>query len=126
VVQVTAIGLLPGSIGALEQPMRLFRFPVLAALALGGCGVGTMVNVVTAPVRVAGKAVDLATTSQSEADEKRGRDLRRLEARYAELERDYRKEDQRCTEGSGESCAKRDSIQSEMNTIRQQSPFRPD
>lgn len=106
--------------------MRLSRYSVLAVLALGGCGVGTVVDVVTAPVRVASKAADLATTSQSEADEKRGRELRKLEARYAELEREYRKQDQRCMEGRSESCAKRDSALSEMDLIRPQLPVRPD
>ena len=51
--------------------IALLTFPILA-LALGGCVARTAVNVATAPVRVAGKAVDLATTSQSERDEKRG------------------------------------------------------
>ena len=59
---------------------------LLAPLALlpllGGC-VGTIaktaVDVVTLPVKVASKGVDLATTSQSEADEKRGRELRKQE-----------------------------------------------
>lgn len=106
--------------------MRLTRFPLLAAFALSGCGVGTIVNVVTAPVRVAGKAVDLATTSQSESDEKRGRDLRKLEARYAKLEREARSEGQRCADGQSASCFKRDSILNEMDLIREQLPVSPD
>ena len=39
----------------------------------------TAVDVVTLPVKVVSKGVDLATTSQSEADEKRGRELRKAE-----------------------------------------------
>ena len=54
---------------------------------LSGC-LGTVADVVTAPVKVAGKAVDLATTSQSEADEKRGREIRRREERLGKLERE--------------------------------------
>lgn len=106
--------------------MRLTRISVLAAFALGGCGVGTIVDVVTAPVRVAGKAADLATTSQSEADEKRGRDLRHLEARYARLEREARNEGQRCADGQSAACFKRDAILTEMDLIRDQLPVRPD
>ena len=57
----------------------------LAALAsavlLSGCAIGsvasTAVGVVTLPVKVVSKTVDLATTSRSEADEKRGRELRK-------------------------------------------------
>ena len=51
----------------------------LALPALGGCVAKAVVGAVTAPVKVAGKAVDLATTSQSESDEKRGRELRERE-----------------------------------------------
>jgi len=50
---------------------------LLLPLTLGGCLAKTVVDVATAPVRIAGKGVDLATTSQSEADEKRGRELRK-------------------------------------------------
>jgi hypothetical protein len=48
---------------------------------LSGCVVGTVaktaVDVVTLPVKVASAGVDAATTSQSERDEKRGRELRK-------------------------------------------------
>ncbi|WP_375398940.1 hypothetical protein [uncultured Sphingomonas sp.] len=50
------------------------------ALASSGC-VRTVMGVVTAPVRVAGKAVDWTTTSQSEADRNYGRKMRKQEAR---------------------------------------------
>ena len=63
--------------------MRLLLIP--AALLLSGCVVGTVastaVDVATLPVKVATKGVDLATTSQAEADQKRGRDMRKLEER---------------------------------------------
>ena len=51
-------------------------------IALSGCITSiakTAVDVVTLPVKVVSKSVDLATTSQSEADEKRGRELRKAE-----------------------------------------------
>ena len=58
---------------------------LLAATAicapLSGC-VGTIVSTaVTAPFKVAGKAVDLATTSQDEADRNAGRKLRKQQER---------------------------------------------
>jgi hypothetical protein len=56
-----------------------------AFLALTGCVVGTIaetaVDVAVIPVKVASAGVDAVTTSQSEADEKRGRELREAEAR---------------------------------------------
>ena len=55
--------------------------PLLALPLLSACVVGTVartaVDVATLPVKVASAGVDAATTSQSEADEKRGRDLRK-------------------------------------------------
>jgi uncharacterized lipoprotein YajG len=54
---------------------------LMSAFLLSGCVVGTVaktaVDVATIPVKVASAGVDAATTSQSEADEKRGRELRR-------------------------------------------------
>jgi hypothetical protein len=54
---------------------------LLLPFALGGCIVGTVaktaVDVVTLPVRVASAGVDAVTTSQAEADQKRGREARK-------------------------------------------------
>jgi hypothetical protein len=59
---------------------------VLLPLALSGCVARMAADVVTAPIKVGGAVIDAATTSQSEADEKRGRDIRKAEER-AEKER---------------------------------------
>ena len=60
--------------------MTMRRLVLIPALLLPGC-VSTVSSVVTAPFKVAGKAVDLATTSQSEADRNRGRKIRKAEER---------------------------------------------
>ena len=61
--------------------MKLLALLPLTLLA--GCVVGqvasTAVDVVTLPVKVVSAGVDAATTSQSEADEKRGRELRKAD-----------------------------------------------
>lgn len=85
------------------------RAPALLALTamsimLSGCLVRTAANVVTAPVRVASKAVDVATTSQSEADEARGREIRRREERLGKLERDYQEQSEDCEDGDRSAC----------------------
>lgn len=65
----------------------------LLALPLGGCIAKTALDVATLPVKAVSKTVDVLTTSQSEADQKRGRALREREecigreARRAEQER---------------------------------------
>jgi len=50
---------------------------------LSGCVVGAVANtavaVATLPVKVVAAGVDAATTSQSEADEKRGREMRKAD-----------------------------------------------
>jgi isocitrate lyase len=76
-------------------------FPILtAAFLLSGCVVGTIaetaVDVATIPVKVVSSGVDAATTSQSEADEKRGRELRRQDE---ERGRQARAMAERCRKG---------------------------
>jgi len=68
----------------------------LASLLLTGC-IGTAVDLVTLPVRVVGKTIDVLTTSQKEADRNRGRRERKAEekakkdAKKAERERQARR-----------------------------------
>jgi hypothetical protein len=58
--------------------MRLLLLPALA-LALPGCVARTALDIATLPVKAASAAVDAATTSQAEADQKRGRQIREYE-----------------------------------------------
>ena len=85
----------------------LFLTPLLAlALALTGCittVAKTAVDFVTLPVKVVAKGVDLATTSQSEADEKRGRDLRKAEEAAGKKQREWEKACKKAT-SRGEPC----------------------
>jgi hypothetical protein len=75
-----------------------------AAIALQGCLAKTAVSAVTLPVKVASSAVDAATTSQSEADQKRGREIRQREERVGKLQRDYDKQIDKCGEGDRQAC----------------------
>ena len=80
----------------------MIRFALVACLPalLGGCIVGTVaetaVDVVTLPVKVVSAGVDAATTSQSEADEKRGREQRKADEARA---RQARELEERCRKG---------------------------
>lgn len=100
-------------------------FCLLALSALPGCVASTIASVVTAPVKVAGAAVDAATTSQSEADENRGREMRKREERLGQLEREYNKQSQRCAEGDAEACTRRDAAYAEMEQLRPTVPYEP-
>ena len=79
---------------------------LLFSFALAGCTTiaSTAVDVVTLPVKAVSKGVDLATTSQSEADEKRGRELRKAEEQAG---REAREREKACKEAAerGEPCA---------------------
>lgn len=76
-----------------------------AALLLSGC-LSTAGKIVTAPVRVAGSAVDAVTTSQSEADEKRGRQMRKQEEKLGKMQGQYQKHLRQCDRGDREACNK--------------------
>ena len=89
----------------------------LAALALQGCLARAAVDVVTLPVRAVSAGVDAVTTSQSEADEKRGRELREREERIGKLEREYNKQIARCREGDSKSCDKAQSLKAEWEAL---------
>ncbi|MEO8618592.1 MAG: hypothetical protein ABI412_04430 [Sphingomicrobium sp.] len=67
---------------------------LLVPLALTGCVsiAKTAVDVATLPVKAVVKGVDLATTSQAEADENRGRAMRKAEEQYGKLLRAWEKE----------------------------------
>lgn len=67
----------------------------LLPLALGGCIARTAVDIVTLPVKAVGAGVDAVTTSQSEADEKRGREIRKQEEREGREARQREKEERR-------------------------------
>ncbi len=77
-------------------------------LALTGCYTvaKTAVDVVTLPVKVAGAGIDAATTSQSEADEKRGRELRKAEEAAGKRQREWEKACKKA-EARGEPCPPR-------------------
>lgn len=95
-----------------------------ASLSLSGC-VSTVVDVVTLPVRAAGKAVDLATNSQSEADENRGRELRKREEQLGKLERSYAKQRSKCDEGSEKACEEARATYAQMQDLLPTIPVEP-
>jgi hypothetical protein len=76
------------------------RLAILLPFLLSGCVVGTVaetaVDVVTLPVKVVSAGVDAVTTSQSERDERRGRELRKQEEARGRLAREMQK---RCRKG---------------------------
>lgn len=98
----------------------------LASLALQGCLARAAVDVVTLPVKAVSAGVDAVTTSQSEADEKRGKEIRKREERMGELERDLEKQMDRCADGNDEACDKAQAIRAEMKALIPGIPVEPE
>jgi hypothetical protein len=75
--------------------MKKMLIPALtgASLMLGGCVARTVWDVATLPVKAGSKVVDVATTSQSEADRNYGRKARQKETREGRERREY---DEQC------------------------------
>ena len=88
---------------------------LLAALPLSGCVVA---EVVTAPI-------DAVTTTQSEADEDRGKALRQREEKLGKLERQYREEREDCDKGDQDACEKASEINAEIQAILPTIPTDP-
>jgi hypothetical protein len=111
---------------------KLFRVPAL--LILPGCGVaGAAVDLASAPVRGTSRAleagstvVDVMTTSDSERDQKRGREIRRREERLGELDLEYRKQVGKCERGDDGACRKADQAYAEMRALMPSVPYERD
>jgi len=82
-----------------SQAMKRLAILALAPL-VSGCIVSTVaktaVDVATLPVKAASAGVDAVTTSQAEADQKRGRELRKEEEKRG---RELRQMADRCQNG---------------------------
>lgn len=83
--------------------MRLILSAALLLL-LPGCVASVVKDVVTAPVKIVSKTADVLTTSQSEADEKRGREIRKREEALGKLSRQRDKAREKCDGGNEEAC----------------------
>jgi cell shape-determining protein MreC len=95
---------------------RLFLLAIV--FALPGCVTSVVKEVVMAPVRIVSKTADVLTTSQSEADEKRGRDLRKKEERLGKLARERDSLREKCKGGSNDSCEKLRDVEAELEAER--------
>ena len=86
----------------------------------------SVVSAVTLPVKVASRGVDLATTSQSEADQKRGREIRQREERLGRLRRDYERQIDKCGEGDRRACDHARVTYAEMQVLLPSIPAEPE
>lgn len=97
--------------------IRIAIVAPLGALLLSGCIAQTALDVVTLPVKVASKGIDLATTSQSESDERRGREIRQREEKLGKLAREFDKLQGQCLDGDRRACERQSSIRAQMDSI---------
>jgi UPF0716 family protein affecting phage T7 exclusion len=73
-------------------------------LALPGCVTSVVKEVITAPIKIVSKTADVMTTSQSESDEKRGRDMRKREERLGKMARQRDRLREKCEDGDKDAC----------------------
>ncbi len=81
-----------------------------APFLLQGCVASIVKDVVTAPIKIVSKTADVMTTSQSESDEKRGKEMRKKEERLGKLARDRDKAVKKCEKGDGDACQQAEAI----------------
>jgi hypothetical protein len=105
--------------------MRWLLLPPLALL-LSGCLARTAVDLVTLPVKAVGAGVDAVTTSQAEADQKRGREIRRREEKLGKLRREFDKQQAKCMDGDSRACRKQVEISSQMAALAPSVPYEPE
>ena len=97
---------------------EMTKFALLALpLLLGGC-VSIVKDVVTAPIKIVSKTADVLTTSQSEADEKRGRDMRKREEKLGKLARKRDKAREDCADGEEKACVLYEELEAEIEAER--------
>lgn len=90
----------------------LFVLPI--ALLLPGCVASVVGDVVTAPVKVVSKTADVLTTSQSEADENRGRAMRHHEERLGKLSRKAKEAREDCEDGERDACKRLEELEQQI------------
>ncbi|MBA4354125.1 MAG: hypothetical protein C0409_05485 [Novosphingobium sp.] len=103
---------------------------LLVLTTLPGCVAKSAFDLATLPVRAGARAVnttadayDRVTVSDSERDQKRGREIRRREERYGELSRDYDRALRKCDRGNDDACDTAREIYGEMNAMRGSVPY---
>ena len=84
-----------------------------AFFVLSGC-VSLVSDVVTAPIKIVSKTADVLTTSQSEADENRGREMRKREESLGKLSRQRDKAREKCDDGNRDACARAADINEQI------------
>jgi len=101
----------------LERKSRLM-LAVAPMILLQGCVASVVTSVVTAPVKIVSKTADVLTTSQSESDEKRGREVRKSEENVGKLSRQLDKAQERCADGDKDACKKAEAIRDQIENER--------
>jgi hypothetical protein len=108
------------------------RLALLAALMPGmaGCAAKSAFDLATAPVRAGARAIDTTadaydrlTVSQSERDQKRGREIRQREERLGRLSRDYSRARMRCDDGDDRACERAYDLRGEMDALYPRVPY---
>ena len=96
--------------------MRNF-IAIAVLLSLSGC-VSLVKDVVTAPIKIVSKTADVLTTSQSESDEKRGREIRKKEETLGKLSRKIEKANSKCENGNEDACEEAQKLSEDYEKLK--------
>lgn len=94
---------------------------VMPGLLLQGCVASLVGDVMTAPIKIVSKTADVLTTSQSESDEKRGRELRKREEKLGKLSRQLEKARERCAYGDKDACENASDLRQQIENEQDRS-----
>ncbi len=87
---------------------------VSSCILLQGCVTSIVKDVVTAPIKIVSKTADVLTTSQSESDEKRGKQMRLREENLGKLARKSDKARKKCADGNEEACSEYEALEADI------------
>ena len=91
-----------------------------AGVALGAASAGTL------GAFFVSAGVDAVTTSQAEADQKRGREIRQREERLGKLQRTYEKQLKECHDGKRAACSNAQRTYAEIQLLMPSVPAEPE
>jgi hypothetical protein len=97
--------------------MRRVLIISILSLSLTGC-VSMVKDIITAPIVIVSKTADVLTTSQSESDEKRGRQARKKEEQLGKIARKLDKARDKCEDGNADACEQVKILESQYDDAK--------
>jgi hypothetical protein len=112
------VAIMPYNLSAQKGTSMRIAIAMISCFALQGCVTSIVKDVVTAPIKIVSKTADVLTTSQSEIDQKRGRDIRKKEEELGKISRKLDKARDKCDDGSDDACDEAKALESQYEELK--------